>query len=67
MTVQDGEMDPLLRPDEVAELFGVKPRTVREWINSGKLKGIKIPSGRWRVAQSEVTELMLSTYGGEAK
>jgi len=67
MTTALGDMDPLLTPNEVAEMFGVQPRTVREWINTGKLKGVKIPSGRWRVSESVVIELMQELYGGEPK
>ena len=59
--------DPLLKPSDVAALFGVQPRTIRAWINSDKLKAIKIHSGRWRIAKSEVDRVMTELYGGEPK
>lgn len=43
---------------EVANLLGVKVRTVRGWAQSGKIKASKIPgTGRWIVMESEVKRL----------
>lgn len=38
----------LFRPDEVAETFGVKIRTVYTWIQDNKLPAIKV-GGQWRI------------------
>lgn len=43
----------LLTPEDAAKALLVKPTTVREWLKTGKLKGIKV--GRlWRVRESEL-------------
>ena len=40
-------------PDDVALKLNVKPLTVRRWLKSGKLKGLKV--GRlWRVRESDL-------------
>lgn len=40
---------------EVASLLGIKIRTVREWIKTGKLKAQKYAvSNRWFVTESEI-------------
>lgn len=49
--------ETMLTPEEVAERLKVKPYTVREWLRLGKLKGIKLPTGRrvvWRVRPSDL-------------
>lgn len=46
---------------EVADLFSVTGETVRDWIKSGKIKGVKI-NGYWRVARSEVIRFGNSKY-----
>lgn len=52
------------KPGEVAKLFDVKPSTVREWLKSGELKGIKIGQGHyWRVPESAIKELAERRYG----
>lgn len=43
--------DRLLRPTEVARLLDVHPDTVKEWLRTGGLPGIRLPGG-WRVRQS---------------
>jgi len=49
----------LLTPDEAAEVVKVKAKTIREWLKSGKLKGIK--TGRlWRIKESELRAFLES-------
>lgn len=46
-------MDRLLTPEEAAEIFAVSPKSIREWLRQGKLKGSKV--GRlWRIKQSDL-------------
>lgn len=54
--------NPLLSVNDVAEMFSVKPLTVRNWINNGSLKGHMI-MGRWRIQKSEVIRLANEVYG----
>ena len=43
---------------EVANLLGMKVRTIRQWVHDGKLKANKIPgTKRWIVLESEVRRL----------
>lgn len=54
--------DPLLTVEQVADVFQVKPPTIRKWIKDGTIVGVKI--GRhWRVYESEVTRLATSRHG----
>ena len=41
-------VDKLLKPSEVAEILGVKPATVRDWLRMGQIEGYRI-HGRWRI------------------
>ena len=41
--------------EEVAAIFGVKPKTVRKWIYSGKVRATKLGS-QWRIPRSELIE-----------
>lgn len=45
--------DRLLSTEEVAERLNVSPLTVRKWLRSGKLRGIKV-SVLWRVRESDL-------------
>lgn len=47
----------LLRPDEVAEYYSVKVKTVRGWIATGKLEAIKVAGGLLRIRRESVTKL----------
>lgn len=44
--------------NEVAELLGLKVRTVRQWVKDGKVKAKKIAdSRRWIITESEIRRL----------
>lgn len=47
----------LLTPREVAELFGVDPKTVTRWAKAGKLTSIRTLGGHRRYRKSEVDDL----------
>lgn len=43
---------------EVAELLGIKARTVRDWIKRGKIHAQKLSgSRRWVILESEIRRL----------
>lgn len=49
--------EKLLTPEEVAERLVVSPNTIRTWLRTGELKGIKV--GRlWRIKESYLQELL---------
>ena len=58
--------EKMLKPAEVAEMFGVKRETVTEWLRSGVLRGQKIGRGYyWRVPESAARELAEKKYGDD--
>ena len=54
------EAETLLTPREVADLFGVDPKTVTRWAKAGKLTSIRTLGGHRRYRQSEVQALLKS-------
>ena len=48
----------MFRSGEVAEILGVDRHTVVKWIKEGKIKAIKLPSGRYRIPESEVKKIL---------
>lgn len=50
--------DPLLRPEEVAELFGVDTKTIARWADEGKLSSTRTLGGHRRFRKSEVERLL---------
>jgi excisionase family DNA binding protein len=55
-----------LTVEEVAERLRVSPRTVRGWLQDGRLKGRNL-GGRagWRIREKDVDAFMESLEGGE--
>ncbi|MDN3351573.1 helix-turn-helix domain-containing protein [Actinomadura sp. DC4] len=48
--------DDLLRPREVAELFGVRTTTIARWAREGRLAPLLTPGGHRRYARSAIQE-----------
>lgn len=47
----------LLKPEEVAELLAVTPKSIRQWLREGRLRGIR--AGRlWRVRPEDLDEFI---------
>lgn len=43
---------------KIADILGIKIRTAREWVHTGKMNAIKYPgSQRWYVPESEIRRL----------
>jgi excisionase family DNA binding protein len=57
----------LLTPREVAELFGVDPKTVTRWAKAGKLTSIRTLGGHRRFRKSEVDDLRNNYFKSETK
>ncbi len=46
-------VEKLLTVEQAAELLAVTPNTVREWLRTGQLKGVKLKK-MWRVRESDL-------------
>jgi excisionase family DNA binding protein len=56
--------EKMYKPREVAQMFGVVPNTIADWLRDGTLRGIKIGKGHyWRIPESAVKELAEKKYG----
>jgi len=53
----------MLRSGEVAEILGVDRHTVVKWIKEGNIKAVKLPSGRYRIPESEVKKILEGRSG----
>lgn len=51
-------MERLMKPKEVAPLFGVEESTVKTWARTGKIPSTRTPGGEIRVRPSDVAELL---------
>lgn len=58
MAARDGpEIEPMLTPGEVAEIFGVETRTIARWELDGRLTAYRTLGGHRRFKASEVEAL----------
>ncbi len=53
MRAKEEKPTRLLTPEEAADRLNVSPMTVRKWLCSGKLRGVKV-SVLWRVRESDL-------------
>jgi len=49
-------MEPLqlLTPEQVAEMLAVPARTIKDWLRSGRLRGVKLGGTVWRVEEKDL-------------
>jgi excisionase family DNA binding protein len=52
------EHDQLLRPREVAEIFGVRTTTIARWAREGGLTPLHTPGGHRRYSREAVVRLL---------
>ena len=50
--------DILITINEAAQLLKVSKYTIKRYLNSGQLKGIRLPSSHWRVLENSCMELI---------
>jgi len=60
MEARPTEQALLLKPQEVAALFRVDPKTVTRWAKSGKLSSFRTLGGHRRYRESEVQALLIT-------
>lgn len=46
--------DRLLHPSEVSVMLGLSIYTITRFCREGKIQGVKMPSGRWRISESAI-------------
>lgn len=52
-------VEKLMTPEEAAKALSMSVLTVKKWLRSGKLKGVKIGSrGDWRVKETDLEEFI---------
>jgi excisionase family DNA binding protein len=52
------EQDELLKPREVAEIFGVRTTTIARWAREGKLTPMRTPGGHRRYSRVGIREVL---------
>lgn len=62
-TTRPAVPDRLMTTAEVAEIFGVKKETIRDWMRKGMLPGSKVGNGPWKIPRSAVVKLATEKYG----
>jgi excisionase family DNA binding protein len=58
----------LLRPGEVAAMFGVNSKTVARWAKEGRIRSLRTPGGHMRIYAEDVRALVVrevATQSGE--
>ena len=56
--------EKLLTPKEVASILAVSPKSVREWLQQGRLKGVRV--GRlWRIRKRDLDAFLDPTVLAE--
>lgn len=51
-------VDRLLTPDDAADRLAVSPKSIREWLRTGKLRGVK--AGRlWRIRETDLEAFLV--------
>lgn len=48
----------LHKPQEAALLLNVSRQTLWAWIKKGKIQAIRLPSGRYRIPDSEIAKIL---------
>ncbi len=52
----------LLKVKEAAFLLNVSRQSVWKWIKEGKMSAVKLPSGRYRIPESEVVKVLQTLH-----
>ena len=51
------------RVKEVCGILRVDRRTLWKWIKEGKIKAVRLPSGRYRIPESEIRKILGGSGG----
>ena len=54
----------LLTPEQAAERLAVAPKTIRDWLRTGKLKGRKLGGNKlWRIREADLDSFIRENGG----
>ncbi|GAA4492026.1 hypothetical protein GCM10023191_027090 [Actinoallomurus oryzae] len=59
--------DDLLKPREVAELFGVRTTTIARWAREGRLSPLRTPGGHRRYSRASLRALLADARAADAR
>ena len=64
MTESD-TIDRLLTVPDVAGRLGLNPETVRRWLRSGRITGVRLGGDKagWRITERDLTKFILEQQG----
>ena len=65
MVKQIGEIK-LYSVKDLHDALGVNERTIRDWFNKGRIKGVKIGT-EWHITYGNLKKFLNAEEGGEAK
>ena len=66
MPVGRPQAERLLRPREFCEAVGISYKTFLRWVDEGRIRAVRTPSGRYRVPYSELERILRGEHGGNA-
>jgi len=54
----DYGMEKLYKLDEAAQMLSLKRLTIYRWVRAGRIKAVRLPDGRLRIAESELEKVV---------
>ena len=60
-------VEELLRPKDVAKVFGISVKTLWKWQREGIIRAVKLPTGKLRYPKSEVERLWRQVKASETE
>jgi len=51
-------MEKLYKLDEAAQILSLKRLTIYRWVRAGRIKALRLPDGRLRIAESELMRVV---------
>ena len=60
-------MPRLLTAQQAADCLLVEAKSIRRWLETGKLKGYKLPGGDWRINREDLDMIFQPSDSGERR
>lgn len=55
---------PHVAPTQLAQYWGVHPRTIIRWLRRGQLRGLRLPGGLWRIRRQDALAFERALFAG---